>query len=509
MTALRPAPPALRLTSVTKSYGPTRALSSVDIDVHAGEIVALMGANGAGKSTLIKILCGIQRADSGAIEIEGRTVDISSPAQAQEHGIVVVHQSIADVGVPTLSVAENLLLDIFCTGARPLVATPADVRRRAQERAERIGLDINLNAQLADVSLADQQLIAIARAVSHRPTVMLFDEPTASLSAVETEKLFRVIEGLRASGVAIIYVSHKTADIRRLADRVVVLRDGRIAASFARPIEIGAAIRAMIGHDLPAARPRPADHGPPIFRIRNARLRKREATFDLDVGAGEIIAITGPLGSGKSALAGAIFGLWPLAQGEMWLEDRQWRPSGPAQSIASGVFYAGEDRWRTSFFPSTVPFASLAGTISFPFLRRWRSYGLLPLRQEGNVADNAIATFGIKAQSRDVPLTALSGGNQQKVVLARWQAEPARLLLLDEPFQGVDVGARDDIIRAIRTSSTGRATIVFVSDYEEALEVGDRILTIENGAIQAGPDTPDETAILEPSPAAKPHLETI
>ncbi|MDP9591524.1 UNVERIFIED_ORG: simple sugar transport system ATP-binding protein [Shinella zoogloeoides] len=507
MTASRPVPPALRLRSVNKPYGPTRALSSVDLDVHAGEIVALMGANGAGKSTLIKILCGIQRADSGAIEIEGRSVDIASPAQAQERGIVAVHQSIADVGVPTLSVAENLLLDLFCTGAGPLVATPANVRRRAQERAERIGLDIDLDAQLAEVSLADQQLIAIARAVSHRPTVMLFDEPTASLSAGETEKLFRVIEGLRASGVAIIYVSHKTADIRRLADRVVVLRDGRISASFERPVEINAAIRAMIGHDLPAARPRVTSGGPPIFRIRNARLRKREASFDLDVGAGEIIAITGPLGSGKSALAGAIFGLWPLAEGQMWLEDQPWRPSGPAQSIASGVFYAGEDRWRTSFFPSTVPFASVAGTISFPFLRRWRAFGLLPIRQEGRVADDAIATFGIKAQSRDVPLTALSGGNQQKVVLARWQAEPARLLLLDEPFQGVDVGARDDIIRAIRTSSAGRATIVFVSDYEEALEVGDRILTIENGAIQA--DTAAETAIPASSPAAEPQLETV
>ncbi|MGQ3278490.1 MAG: ATP-binding cassette domain-containing protein, partial [Shinella sp.] len=306
-----------------------------------------------------------------------------------------------------------------------------------------------------------------------------------------------------------IYVSHKTADIRRLADRVVVLRDGRIAASFERPIEMRAAIRAMIGHDLPAPRKRSAGHGPPIFRIRNARLAKREATFDLDVCAGEIIAVTGPLGSGKSSLAGAVFGLWSLAEGEMWLEDQPWRPSGPAQSIASGVFYAGEDRWRTSFFPSSVPFASVAGTISFPFLRRWRPSGLLPFGQEGRVADNAIATFGIKAQSRDVPLTALSGGNQQKVVLARWQAEPARLLLLDEPFQGVDVGARDDIIRVIRTSSAGRATIVFVSDYEEALEVGDRILTIENGVIQADTDAADDAAVVTPSLAAEPQLETI
>lgn len=508
MTSLQQ-PLALRLRSISKSYGPTRALSSVDIDVRPGEIVALMGANGAGKSTLIKILCGIHRADTGTIEIEGRQVDIASPAQAREHGIVAVHQSIADVGVPTLSVADNLLLDLFCTGAGPLIAAPGDVRRRARERAERIGLDIDLDARLADVSLADQQLIAIARAVSHRPTVMLFDEPTASLSAIETEKLFRVIEGLREKGVAIIYVSHKTADIRRLADRVVVLRDGRVSASFERPIEMRAAIRAMIGHDLPTARRRTTEHAPPIFSIRKARLEKRDATFDLDVGAGEIIAITGPLGSGKSSLAGAIFGLWPLAEGEMRLEDEPWRPSGPAQSIASGVFYAGEDRWRTSFFPSSVPFASVAGTISFPFLRRWRPSGLLPIGQENRVADNAISVFGIKAHSRDVPLTALSGGNQQKVVLARWQAEPARLLLLDEPFQGVDVGARDDIIRAIRASSGGRATIVFVSDYEEALEVGDRILTIENGAIETAAEATAEASLTTPSLAAHSQLEPI
>lgn len=508
MTSLHSAPPALRLRSVSKSYGPTRALRSVDIDVRPGEIVALMGANGAGKSTLIKILCGIQRADTGTIEIEGRQVEIASPAEAQEHGIVAVHQSIADVGVPTLSVADNLLLDLFCTGTGPLVASPADVRRRARERVERIGLDIDLDAQLADVSLADQQLVAIARAVAHRPTVMLFDEPIASLSAIETEKLYGVVEALRASGVAIIYVSHKTADIRRLADRVVVLRDGHISASFERPVDMKAAIRSMIGHDLPDARPRSAGQGVPIFRISNARLQKRDAIFDLEAGAGEIVAITGPLGSGKSALAGAIFGLWPLAEGDMWLEGRTWRPSGPAQSIASGVFYAGEDRWRTSFFPSSVPFASVAGTISFPFLGRWRPSGLLPTAREGRIADEAITNFGIKAHSRDVPLTALSGGNQQKVVLARWQAEPAKLLLLDEPFQGVDVGARDDIIRAIRTSSAGRATIVFVSDYEEALEVGDRILTMENGSIQIAAAVPADD-IPESSLAAQPQLEAV
>ncbi|KQT69006.1 MULTISPECIES: sugar ABC transporter ATP-binding protein [unclassified Aureimonas] len=501
MPTLPTDPPALRLRGISKSYGPTQALDAVDLDLVGGEVVALMGANGAGKSTLVKILCGLQAADRGSIEMAGASVVLATPGQAEAAGIVAVHQSIADVGVPTLSVADNLLLDLFCSGSGPLVLTKAKTRRLARERAERIGLDVDLGAQLSDISLADRQLVAIARAVAHRPKVLLLDEPTASLSAAESERLFAAVEGLKRSGVAIVYISHKTADLRRLADRTLVLRDGRVAGSFGRPVDFDAAIRLMVGHDVHRrARARVSEGAATVLELKGVRLRRSREPFDLNVRRGEIVAVTGPVGSGKTSLAGAIFGLWPFAEGSLHLDGRPFRSKGPADSIAAGIFHAGEDRWRTSFFPASVPFASIAGTIGFPFLKRWSKAGLVPERRERAAAIEAIGAFGIKAGGPDAKLSSLSGGNQQKVVLARWHAEPSRLLLLDEPFQGVDIGARDDIIAAIRERAGERATLVFVNDYEEALEVGDRILVMEDGRLLpdgAGPS--DAPAALLPS----------
>ena len=479
----------LRLRGVSKAYGATQALDRVDLDLRAGEVLALMGANGAGKSTLVKVLCGLVAADDGSIEIAGRPVTIASPGEARAKGIVAVHQSIADVGVPTLTVAENLVLDLLCSGRAPVLATTASIHRLARERADRIGLAVDLGARLADVSLADRQLVAVARAVAHRPLVLLLDEPTASLSAREAERLFEVLDGLKRSGVAVVYISHKTSDLRRLADRTLVLRDGRVAGALESPVDYGAALRLMVGHDVLRRRGVDARSGAPVvLALKGARLARSGQRFDLDVRRGEIVAVTGPVGAGKTSLAGAIFGLWPFAEGTAELDGRSWRPQSPARSIAAGVFYAGEDRWRTSFFPSSVPFASIEGTIGFPFLKRWSRAGLLPERREREAAARAIRAFGIKARDPREPLTALSGGNQQKVVLARWHAEPCRLLLLDEPFQGVDVGARDDIIAAIRQWAGDRATLVFVNDYEEALEVGDRIVVMEDGALRPDAD---------------------
>ena len=491
----------LRLRTITKHYGPTRALAGVDLDVRPGEILALMGANGAGKSTLVKIISGVQPADGGTIVLDGAEVAFDGPAAAEAAGIVAVHQSIADVGVPTLSVADNLLIDLYCTGRSPLVLSGRAVRAEAAARAARVGLGVDLRARLETVSLADRQLIAIARALARKPKVMIFDEPTASLSKAEAERLFALIEALRDDGVAIIYISHKLPDLSRLASRVVVLRDGAVAAEFVPPIDHDAAVEAMIGRTVKRiSRDAVARTGRAFFSLRGARLPRGDGPFDLEVERGEIVAVTGPLGAGKTTLAGAIFGIWPLVEGEITLDGARWTPVSPARSIRDGVFYAGEDRWRTSFFPSSVPFASIAGTIGFPFLPQWSSGGLLPAKKEAEVAARAIRNFGIKARDGRDPLTALSGGNQQKVVLARWHAEPARLLLLDEPFQGVDVGAREDIVAALRARSADRATVVFVSDYEEALEVGDRIVAMEAHRIL--PDLPPSAEA--PFPASLP-----
>ncbi|WP_334173854.1 sugar ABC transporter ATP-binding protein [Pseudoxanthobacter sp.] len=470
----------LKLRAITKTYGATRALAGVDLDVGAGEVLALMGANGAGKSTLVKIISGVERADGGSLSLSGEAVSFDGPAAAEAAGIVAVHQSVADIGVPSLSVADNLLLDLYCTGRAPLVLSARAVRAEALQRAARVGLTVDPGARLDSLSLADRQLVAIARALATRPRVMIFDEPTASLSRTEAERLFALIEALRADGVAIIYISHKLSDLSRLATRVVVLRDGRVAAHFAPPIDHDAAVEAMIGRPVVrTSRGAAARTAQPFFQLRGARLPRGGEPFDLTAEKGEIVAVTGPLGAGKTTLAGGIFGIWPLEHGAISIGGVPFVPRDPARSIRAGVFYAGEDRWRTTFFPASLPFSTIAGAISFPFLPQWSAGGLLPVRREARAGAAGIRDFGIKAQGAAQSVSALSGGNQQKVVLARWHAEPARVLLLDEPFQGVDVGAREDIIAALRARSADRATLVFVSDFEEALEVGDRIVTLD------------------------------
>jgi simple sugar transport system ATP-binding protein len=476
----------LVLTGISKRFGSTIALDEVDLTVAAGEVVALMGANGAGKSTLVKILAGVHPFDSGRIELDGAAIRPATPQHAKALGIVTVHQAIADTGVPNLSVAENLLLDRFCAPGQALIGTRRHQLRAAHDIAARIGLDLDLGERLDRLTLAEQQLIAIARVLASRPEVVIFDEPTASLSDAEAQRLFEVIERLRDEGRAILYISHRLADLERIADRTVVLRDGRVGAAFARPIDFQAAIETMIGRDLKATATRPAVTAvKPALSLSRVRLRGDRDPFDLEIGIGEVVAITGAVGAGKTTLAEAIFGLRPVFDGAMSFEGREWKPARPADAIRAGVFLAGEDRWRTSLFPANVPFASIAGTLSFPFLSRWFPLGRVDRRRENEVALEAIRRFGIKCSGPDDRLETLSGGNQQKVVIARWHAHPARLLLLDEPFQGVDIGARDDIIRAIREEASTRATIVFVSDHEEALEVADRIVVMDRHTVVA------------------------
>ncbi|WP_292248883.1 ATP-binding cassette domain-containing protein, partial [Mesorhizobium sp.] len=271
--------------------------------------------------------------------------------------------------------------------------------------------------------------------------------------------------------------------------RAVVMRGGRIVGAFARPIDFPAAVAAMIGRPLEAATHRgEASTAPVVLSVKGARLVAGAAPFDLELRSGEVVAITGTLGSGKSRLLRALFGLATLAEGTFGLDGKPWLSSGPGQSIENGVFMVAEDRWQSSLLPPEVPGASIAGTIALPHLKRWFPGGLLRTKRERKVAAEAIARLGIKARGPDDTLDELSGGNQQKVVLARWQAAPCRLLLLDEPFQGVDVGARADLIAAIRGSQSGSATLIATSDTEEALEVADRILVMRNHSLHAAED---------------------
>jgi simple sugar transport system ATP-binding protein len=477
---------ALSLFGVSKRFGATQALDEVDVTVPRGRVVALMGSNGAGKSTLAKIASGLVSPDRGRTVIAGQTLRAASPEAARRAGVVVVHQSTHELGVPGLSVAENLVLDQLCSGEVGALASPKRLLRRAQAIGESVALDIPLRQDFGLLGPAHRQLIAIARAVAKEAPVVIFDEPTASLSATEAERLFAVIDALKNRGVGVLYISHRLGDIRRVADEIVVLRNGRRVADQTKPFDFDSAIKAMIGRELETReRAGAAQAGETVLRMAGVRLTPGSKPFDLDIRAGEVLAVTGALGAGKSRLLGALFGLTRIAGGSFELDGAPWRPTHPAEAIQRGVFMAGEDRWRSSLLPATTPGGDIAGTVALPHRRSWFPLGVVGERHETNVADRLIRTLGVRCRGARDTLDLLSGGNQQKVVIGRWRAAPCRLLLLDEPFQGVDVGARRDIIEAIRTDRRQAATLIATNDVEEAVEVADVVAVMRDRSVVA------------------------
>ncbi|OLP54738.1 ABC transporter ATP-binding protein [Rhizobium rhizosphaerae] len=493
----------LEAHEIFRRYGSTQALAGASLVLERGEIVALMGANGAGKSTLVKILSGVERADQGTVRLNGREIAPKSPAEAARCGIVTVHQSTDVVGIPGLSVADSLLLNRYVTGKMPYFLSRSAVLRAARRVTAHAGFDLPLDRDFAELGAAERQLVAIARALSDKADVLILDEPTASLSGTECRRLYEILLSLKARGLAILLISHRTADLAAVADRVEVLRGGRNAGAFRRPLDLDAAVETMIGRSLARARPtQRADLGPPVLSLTGARLLPDRPAFDLTVHAGEVVAITGVLGAGKSRLLSALFGIGRLAGGKATLDGAPYRPTGPADAIARGVALAAEDRHRSSLMPRDWPGSSIAATISLPHLRRWYPFDLMMSGRERQEADRAIARLGIKAAGADASVWSLSGGNQQKTVLARWEVVPGRFLLLDEPFQGVDVGARHDIIATIR-SHRDRATLIATSDPEEAHEVADRVFVMDQHSLHSIAPRP----ALAPAPAPAFLLE--
>ena len=451
----------------------------MDLDIRAGEVLALMGANGAGKSTLIKILCGVHPGDCGAIEIDGREVDFRSPLEACEAGIHTVHQTINDGVVQQLTVAENLALDEICRPAGPFMLNRRRIAERAAEIENILGLDLPLERAMSDLGQAERQLVAIARALSHEPKVLILDEPTSSLSESEASRLFAIIEDLRSRGVAIIYISHRISDVRRLADRAVVMRDGRIRAEFEKPLDFDAIVNAMVGHRTGAGSRAAVSGGAPVLELRDFSLVAGAAPFDLDLREGEVVVVTGLIGAGKSELAECLFGTRRPASGAIKIDGRPFAPKSPGQAIDAGVFMAPEDRGNASL----VTEFSVRDNMTLPFLRFFSKLSLLQSDEERAAANAQVSDLAIKCASIDVPILSLSGGNQQKVVLGRWLVRSARLLILDEPFQGVDIGARQDIGRRLRETAAGRATLVICADLEEATEIADRIVVMRDFSV--------------------------
>ncbi len=469
-----------KIRDLEKSFGQNHVLRGIDLDLHPGEVTVLMGANGAGKSTLVKVLCGYHRKDAGQLELMGTPFDPADAAEAISLGVVTVHQNINDGVIPDLDVATNLTLDRLTEPGAGLVVRDRNLREQARHVAEGMGLTMDVRTRVGDLGVADRQMIAIARAMARAPKVLILDEPTSSLSATEAERLFQLIDRLRGQGVAILYISHRVSDIRRVADKIVCMRDGAISGVFTEaPLDYEGAVAAMLGHRMTDVDITPRQGAAPVLELRGIRLTSDAPPLDFAARDGEVVAITGLLGSGKTKMAEVIFGLSQPLAGKMQLDGQVYSPAHPRQAVARGVFMSPKDRGSNA----VIQDFDICDNMTLPFLGVFSRGAFLSRRRQRRATDAMIARIGVVCQGGSDSILTLSGGNQQKVMIGRWLIEPSRVLLLDEPFQGVDIGARRDIGRHIRATAQGRATIVFVSEIDEALEIADRIVVLHEGAV--------------------------
>jgi rhamnose transport system ATP-binding protein len=487
-------PPLLRASQLTKSFGAVRALRGVSFELAAGEVHAILGENGAGKSTLIKVITGAHAPDSGALEVAGLRIDHFSPREAHRHGIACIYQQPALF--PDLTVAENIALRLENPRAWRFIRRGSQ-RQRAAGLLRRIGADIPTDREVRELSMPEQQLVEIACAIGTGARIVIMDEPTASLTQKEQHLLFSVVRELRTSGVGVIYISHRLEEIFALANRVTVLRDGAtVGTNRVDEINENALIGMMIGrevsHIYPPSQARPGDV---VLSARNLSCSAGGIhDVSLDVRRGEIVGLAGLVGAGRTELARVLFGITPADRGEILLNDHRIAIGSPQDAIAHGIAYVPEDRRRHG----VVLEMEISSNISMAIHQRLFPRGWLRDSAENDLAQRFIAMLGIKTSGPDAPAATLSGGNQQKVSISRWLAAEPALLILDEPTQGVDVGAKSEIHKIIRQlAADGLAVIMISSDLPEIIGMSDRIAVMKNGSITAMFDSaPDAHTIM-------------
>ena len=476
------ADPVLQMRGITKRFGGVTVLRGVDFAVRAGEVHALMGENGAGKSTLMKVLGGVFPPSEGSILLAGRPLIARGPTEVLRAGIALIHQEISLV--PTLTVAENVLL-----GAEPRHRIFRWVDRpRMREEAARLlaSLDdrISPDALVAELSIAEQQVVEIARALRHDNRVLVMDEPTAALSEREAERLFALIIRLREQGVGIVYISHRMTEVERLADRVTVLRDGEHAGELTRGhFDRARIVALMVGRAIPElSPPSVAEAGQtPRLEIRGlSDSAGRVRSVDLRVGPGEIVGLAGLMGAGRSELARLVAGVDRRAVGHVLIDGKETHFADPRAALASGVAYLPEDRKSQGLFLQMSAGENMTMTLASPSARA----GVLSPSTLRDYGERAVTAFGIRLAGLDQSARLLSGGNQQKLLFARALALNPRVLLLDEPTRGVDVGAKQEIYRKIvETAATGVAVVVISSELPELLLLCPRIAVLHEGRL--------------------------
>jgi len=470
----------LRMRGVTKRFPGVTALENVDLELRSGEVLALMGENGAGKSTLMKILGGAQPPDQGELAIDGKVVEFRNVSDSRRHGIVLVHQEL--MMASNLDVAGNIFLG--SEKSRWGLLNRRAMRSASESLLHRVGMSCSPSTLVGSLTPGQMQMVEIAKALSHKARILILDEPTSSLTLTESEQLFKIIGDLKRDGIAIIYISHRMEEVKRLADRVIVLRDGKRVGELEHDqITQNKIVSMMVGRELtnwyPPLRPK-ADY-PAILQVKNLVVPGAPCAVSFEAGKGEIVGFAGLVGSGRTELMQTIFGTTPPLGGTLSLEGQAFAPRRPRDAINHGIYLAPEDRKHHGLvLPMTI-----AQNISMPDIQNYKPRIWLQRGHELAVAKKQLQSLRIKAPSVKYRVGSLSGGNQQKVVLGKWLAMRPKVLILDEPTRGVDVGAKAEIYREMMELAQQGITILMVSsEMEEVLGMSDRIVVMRERRLE-------------------------
>jgi len=474
--------PLIELKQLAKSFGGVPAIAGIDLAVDAGQIVGLVGENGAGKSTVIKLLSGVYAPDRGSIKIAGHPVQFASPRDALDAGVTTIHQELT--GFDHLSIAENMLMGEAWPRKRWGGVDWSSVYAESGRRLSNFGISLDAHRALGEMTAAEKQEIAIAGALARNARLVILDEPTASLTEPEVKRLFVHLRRLRSQGVTILYVSHRLDEIFALTDRIVVLRDGSVVAHHATgEIDPRRLVHDMVGRSLDQISPktRTMSSGPAALELLGVSRAGMFQGVNLTVHAGEIVGLAGLVGAGRSELARAVYGLYSIEEGSMRLCGRPWQPTHPRESVRAGLVYIPEERKRQGL----VLEHSLADAIGIGISDRLARFGLVPPKSQDRRVREAIGRYDIRASGADQAVATLSGGNQQKALLARWLERDPEVILLDEPTRGVDVGAKSQIHSLVdRLAAAGKAILLISSDLGEVIGMSDRIFVMNRGTIE-------------------------
>jgi ribose transport system ATP-binding protein len=483
----QPGQPILTVRGVTKSFPGVRALKGVDLTIYPGEVHALVGENGAGKSTLMKILAGAQGPDGGEIKLDGKPVHFHSPHQARLAGIGIIYQELTIA--PNLTVAGNVFLGSEETKLGFLTDTPAMIQH-TQEVLDRLGARFRASQRAAHLSIAEQQQIEIARALFYKSRILVMDEPTTALSDRETDRLFDIVRQLRSEGLAIIYISHRMAEIYELGDRLSVFRDGEYVGELTRPeFSSDRIIEMMVGRKLEDLYPQKiAGHGDVVLQVKNMSDKEHVKNAGLELRAGEVLGLAGLVGAGRTELARLIFGADPKESGEVYLNGKLVEIKSPIDAVKLGIGYVPEDRKLAGVFLQM----SCRDNIAMNVLGRNAKGGIIDFGYINERARAQAKALSLRAASLWVRAGGLSGGNQQKLLLARWLEINPKVLILDEPTRGVDIGAKAEIYAVIQQlASKGMAVVFISSELPEILGVCKRVIVMREGVVmgEVGGDT--------------------